>query len=245
MRAADYLAAAQALPIGTLDDLTGGKGVVVVAPHPDDESLGCGGLIATAVAQGRAVRIVIVSDGVGSHPNSPSYPPARLRALREDEARAAAARLGVAAQHVSFLRLPDRFVPTTGPEAQAAIQALQAIVREAAAGAVFVTWAHDPHGDHVASAALAASAVRGLPGIRLYAYPIWGWTLPAGTEVGGPPVGLRLAIGEHLAAKRAAIAEHRSQVTGLIDDDPTAFRLTPTIVRFFEEPFEIFIETGQ
>src|ERR1700744_5936492 len=87
--------AAGRLPEAGLDDLLGGGGAVIVAPHPDDESLGCGALIAAACAEGRPVRLVVLSDGVGSHPNSVRYPPSRLRALREVEVRKAASVLGM------------------------------------------------------------------------------------------------------------------------------------------------------
>ena len=88
--AADYLDLAQKLPEIELSQLTGGRGVVVVAPHPDDESLGCGGLIAACCTQGIVVRLVVLSDGAGSHPGSQRYPAARLCALREAEVKEAA-----------------------------------------------------------------------------------------------------------------------------------------------------------
>ena len=66
---------------------------VVLAPHPDDESLGCGGLLARLAAHGVPARVVVVTDGAQSHPGSAAYPPERLRALREAEARAAVAAL--------------------------------------------------------------------------------------------------------------------------------------------------------
>ncbi|MGY2047742.1 PIG-L deacetylase family protein [Methylobacterium sp. JK268] len=239
MRADAYLAAAEALPFGTLPDLTGGRGLVVVAPHPDDESLGCGGLIAEACARGLPVRLVVVSDGVGSHPNSPSHPPERLRALREAETREAARALGLDPAGIRFLRLPDRFVPEQGPEAEAAAQAIADAARESGAGALFVTWAQDPHCDHRAAATLARRAR--IPDLRLHAYPVWGWTLPPDTEVGEAPRGCRLDIARHLPAKAAAIAAHRSQTTDLITDDPDGFRLDAAMLARFARPFEIFI----
>ena len=241
MRAAAFLAQAETLPVGDLTGLTGGRGLVVVAPHPDDESLGCGGLIAEAVARGLAVRLVVVSDGVGSHPNSPSYPPERLMLLREAETRAAVSVLGLAPGHVRFLRLPDRFVPSAGPEAESAADAIAAAARACGAGALFVTWAHDPHCDHQAAARLVARARRQLPGVRVHAYPVWGWTLPPETEVGPPPRGLRLDVGAHRAAKLAAIGAHRSQVSDLIDDDPEGFRLEPAMLARFTRGHEIFL----
>ncbi|MCF4126168.1 PIG-L deacetylase family protein [Methylobacterium sp. SyP6R] len=249
MRADAVLAAAEALPVHTLEDLVPAGGIVVVAPHPDDESLGCGGLVAEARAQGVPVRLVVVSDGVGSHPNSRSHPPERLRDLRESETLAAVAHLGLAPEHVAFLRLPDRFVPAIGPEAEAAAGAIAAAARACGAGALFVTWEHDPHCDHAASAALARRArdliCRDLGGdVRLYAYPVWGWTLPPETEIGAAPRGIRLDVTRHLPAKAAAIAAHRSQTTDLIADDPEGFRLEPAMLARFARNHEIFLEVA-
>ncbi len=242
MTAGDFLARAEALPFGTLADVTGGGGVVVVAPHPDDESLGCGGLIAAARASGVSVRVVVISDGAGSHPNSASYPMARLRDLREAETREAMLEVGLADSEIRFLRLPDRFVPCRGPEAEAACDAIVAAVAECEAGAVCVTWARDPHCDHVAAAAIVDAARARLGETRVWSYPVWGWTLPPGTDVGDAPRGLRLDITRHLAAKTAAVARHCSQTTDLIADDPHGFRLTPAMLAHFARPYEILLE---
>ncbi len=244
MKADAFLAAAERLPFATLHDITRGGGVVVVAPHPDDESLGCGGLIAEAVAQGVAVRLIVVSDGVGSHAGSKLYPPLRLRALREAETIAAADALGLDAGCVTFLRLPDTAVPTSGPEAERARAAIVAAAHDCAAGAVCVTWRHDPHCDHAAAAALVDGTREALGATAIFAYPIWGWTLPADTTVGEPPAGVRLDIALHVDSKKRAMEAHRSQTTDLIDDDPDGFRLEPAMLQRFARPFEIFLSTA-
>ncbi|NEU12916.1 PIG-L family deacetylase [Methylobacterium sp. BTF04] len=241
MHADAFLKAAEALPVGDLDALLNGGGLVVVAPHPDDESLGCGGLIAAARARGRDVRVVIVSDGCGSHTHSALYPPLKLRALREAETLEAVGALGVPPESVTFLRLPDAGVPSTGPVAQQAADAIVAAVRDSGAGAVCVTWGHDPHCDHQAAAAIVRLAQPTLGGAKAFAYPVWGWTLPMGTEVGPGPTGLRLDISAHLPAKARAIAAHRSQTTDLIADDPTGFRLEPAMLTRFAQDHEIFV----
>ena len=241
MTAAEFFAAAADLPIGTLADVTDGGGLVVVAPHPDDESLGCGGLIAEACATGVDVQLIVVSDGVGSHPNSRLYPPARLRSLREKETCQAAAELGLDASAIRFLRLPDRSVPTHGAAAEAASDAIVAAARACKARAVCVTWQHDPHCDHAASARLVDDARERLGGTRIFAYPVWGWALPTSTEVGDPPTGLRLDVSRHLPAKSAAIAAHRSQTTSLIDDDPDGFRLAPEMIARLTGRHEILL----
>ena len=243
MTAAEFFAAAAALPVGDLDDLAPRGGLVVVAPHPDDESLGCGGLIAEACRRGRPVRLVVVSDGTGSHPSSAAYPPERLRALREAETAAAAAELGLDAACIRFLRLPDRFVPTDGPQADAAVDAIADAARDCAAGAILVTWRHDPHCDHEAAHALAAQAAARL-GVPLFAYPVWGWTLPADHAVGAAPAGWRLDVAAHRDAKRRAIAAHRSQVSAMIDDDPGGFRLPDAMVARMLGDHETFLRAG-
>ena len=243
MRADRFLTAAQALPVRDVADLVGDGGLVIVAPHPDDESLGCGGLIADACGRGLDVRLVVVSDGVGSHRGSTSYPPHRLKALREAETIDAAAALGLDRRHVTFLGLPDASVPTRGPLARDAVARIEAAADACRAGTICVTWRHDPHCDHEAAAALVDQVVARSPHRRVFAYPIWGWTLPVDADVGAPPSGLRIDVTRHLSAKKTAIFAHKSQTSALIDDDPDGFRLDPAMIARFLEPYEIYLET--
>jgi len=239
---ADALAALRDFPEVDLGEIVR-SGLVVIAPHPDDESLGCGGLIAACRTAELPVRIVVVSDGAGSHPDSLEFPPERLAAVRRDELLAAAACLGVEEADVQFLDLPDRLVPSRGADADLACEAIVRICEDA--DAVAVTWRHDPHHDHQASFALAARAMESLPDATLWEYPIWGLTLPGETLIEGPaPEGVKLRVDAHLDAKRRAIKAHASQTTGLIADDPKGFRLTEEMIARFDGPFEVLIRAA-
>ncbi len=241
MRAADCLAAVQALPLRDLDDILAPGTVLVLAPHPDDESLGCGGLIAECCARARAVHVAVLTDGTGSHPASRVWPPARLKALREQEARAAIAALGLPPERISFLGLPDAGAPTTGAAFAAASARIAELAVATGAQTICATWQHDPHCDHEAAALLAAAASRTV-GLRHLAYPVWGWTLPRDHPLPDQPVvGARLDIGRHLPAKRRAIAAHLSQISDLITDSPHGFRLSASFLSLFDRPWEAFI----
>lgn len=100
--------------------------VLVVSPHPDDESLGCGGVIARHRAAGDAVRVVIVTNGDAFGQAAwwakPGWGlgPAQflhLGALRQTECEAAVGRLGVAPGDVIFLSYPDGGLATLWREA--------------------------------------------------------------------------------------------------------------------------------
>ena len=82
-----FLAAPAALPLVPAETVRAWGKTLVVAPHPDDESLGCGGAIALLSGFGCPVHVLFISDGTGSHPNSRKFPPPALRALRESEAQ--------------------------------------------------------------------------------------------------------------------------------------------------------------
>src|SRR6202035_4765604 len=71
-RAADIIAVFRQLPIAKVDTITNNRRVMILAPHADDESLGCGGLIAELAATGIPPIVVIVTDGTRSHPLSRS-----------------------------------------------------------------------------------------------------------------------------------------------------------------------------
>jgi LmbE family N-acetylglucosaminyl deacetylase len=241
--AAQILQAAHSFAFSTLQERLGTGGLVVVAPHADDESLACGGLIAQACAEGRPTRIIVVSDGVGSHPSSKLFPERRLRDLREDEARRAASELGLDPDYVVFLRLPDRFVPSEGPAAMMAIDRISACVAEVKAQALFVSWRHDPHCDHQASYRIARTVQDRFSGLKLYEYTVWGAALPPAAPLEGAADGFRLAIGQAQPRKQRAIAAHRSQTTDLISDDPNGFCLTADDLARFSSPYEFFFES--
>lgn len=107
MKIAQYLEAARKLPIIGREELTGHAPIVVLSPHPDDETLGLGGLIAQARSAGQEVHVVVLTDGAGSHPNSIEYPPEKLIDLRKAEVRAAGEILGMDQACIHHLDLPD------------------------------------------------------------------------------------------------------------------------------------------
>ncbi|MBT9393531.1 PIG-L family deacetylase [Hymenobacter sp. NST-14] len=223
---------------------------VVVAPHPDDESLGCGGLLALLARAGLPVWGILVSDGTMSHPHSRKFPAPARQALRETELRLALAELGLAADRLTALHLPDGQVP--GPDTAAgatAVQALAAVLREQQPATVLVPWRRDPHPDHRATSQLVRAALALLPRPpRLLEYVVWAWERAASADLPQPGevTGWQLDIGPVLERKQRAIAAHRSQLPGSpIDDDPTGFTLAPSMLAHFTRPREVYLEAAR
>ncbi len=242
MKARAWQEALRSLPMGGFDDLVAGAPFLVLSPHPDDETLGCGGLLAMAAERGVAAHVMILTDGAASHPSSRAYPPPRLAALRRDEARAALARLGLPADRLSFLDLPDAAAPAEGGAFDDAVATIDATARRVGAKTLFVTSELDPHCDHEAAHAMARAALARLA-VRLWAYPIWSLHLDPDVAVSGPPPrGIRLDIGAQREAKQAALQCYASQMTPLIDDDPEGFVMTAEQLAPFLDRVETFIE---
>ena len=230
-------------------DLAAWRHTVVFAPHPDDEALGCGGLISLLSDRGQAVDVVFVSDGGMSHPNSQAYDRDQRIRLRETEARAACRHLGVAEDRVHFLRLPDGQVPAEHlPEFPAAVQRLRALTDAWRADTFVVPWRRDVHEDHLATwdlcRAIAADAEYLL---RWIEYPVWMWQTGAAVDLprAGEMIAWSLDVSDRLPRKEAAIRLHASQWAGLITDDPTGFQLPDTMIDTFLRPREIYLEPAE
>jgi LmbE family N-acetylglucosaminyl deacetylase len=219
--------------------------ILVVAPHPDDESLGCGGLVSLSAEAGSTFYIVFVTDGAASHRNSRAWPRARLAAQREQEACRALACLGIENAPRLFLRLPDANMPTPGELAwRGAVAVVCGILQCFAPDLVILPWRRDPHCDHRASWLLAQHAVDQAslcPEVLEYAV----WLDELGKAEDYPGSGeaeiVRIHIGDVLAKKRAAIAAHLSQTTDLIADDPDGFRLTPQTIARLTQSTEVYM----
>ncbi|OZC02505.1 PIG-L deacetylase family protein [Rubricoccus marinus] len=213
--------------------------VVVLAPHPDDESLGCGGLLALLAEAGIPAWVIVVTDGTRSHASA-AYPPSRLRVLRESEAQEAVAQLGHAGR-VRFLRFPDCGLPAPDTLAfEDAAADLADAIRALAPDTLLVPWRRDPHCDHEATWQLARARVH--LGVRWLEYPVWAWASREAAPLAPEARAWRLDISPVLAQKARAVAAHRSQTTRLIDDDPDGFILLPEVLARFERPWELFLD---
>lgn len=241
VRAADMLDAMCNLPFADCRDLVGEQPLLVLAPHPDDETFGCGGLIAECRCRGQPVYVLVLTDGSGSHPGSRDYTAKRLVALRAAEAREAVRTLGVPEDHIGFLGVRDGHLGSRATRSDAIVADIVRFAGERGVQTIVTTWERDPHPDHRAAYRLGVRAARQL-GARLLRYPVWGWTIPPHAWL--PRVqlcGARIGIDRQLAVKRQAIARYRSQVTDLIQDDPGGFCMPPEIVALFHRPFEVFL----
>ncbi|HEX4507516.1 MAG TPA: PIG-L family deacetylase [Alphaproteobacteria bacterium] len=244
MDGAGFIESLDCLPLVPLDRILGPGGLIVIAPHPDDETLGCGGLIARARSEGRAVRVVILSDGSLSHQGSRDYPPDRLRTVRQQESTVALEMLGVSRQDIHFLDIKDGSVPAAGGELVAVARQVLDIVRPMGGepGTIAVTWRDDPHPDHKAAYEIAHQVRLWLPALKLIEYPIWGSHESGRIEVGDSVNGYRLDIAGHTALKHRAILAYRSQVTDLITDAPGAGPLPERFLERFRRPHEVFLD---
>ncbi len=220
-------AAARARRVAPAGLTEGASALVVVAPHPDDETLGAGALLHDAARLGLPCRVICLTDGARSHPRSRHD----LRAIRAAELEAAVADLAPGAG-LHQLRHPDCGLPAPEPLAAEVAPLLPK------GALVLCTWAGDPHGDHQAASAALRLAAAERPDLRLLEYPIWGRFDAAAR----PPALLSLdASAEALAAKRRALARHVSQMTRLIEDDPEGFVMEPAHQDHFLTHPELFL----
>jgi LmbE family N-acetylglucosaminyl deacetylase len=233
-------------PVTLLDPAHLAGPLLVVAPHPDDESLGAAGLIALMRRAGQDIRVVVVSDGGASHPNSRRFSRAGLAEQRADEARLALVVLGVEPARLELWNVADGKVPTAGhPEFDRLVVRAADMLARTRPGTLVLPWRADPHVDHIATSAIWRAALArwgGRP--RLLEYPVWLDLVPDLTE--RPPIDafrvLRLDIWSVLSAKRRAIEAHHSQIGLLIDDDPHGFRFDKAFRDRFESGQETFFE---
>jgi len=240
-KTAEILAAFEKLPETDITSLLQGRRPLILAPHPDDESLGCGGLIAAACAAGIAPVVIVLTDGAASHPGSTTWPPPKLAELRELEACRATQCLGLPKAHLHFFRQPDTALAAEGEMFERLAARAGELGQQHDCSLVIGPWAADPHCDHEAAARLAAF-VAGRNGWNLLSYPVWGWLREPDSLVNEPlQGGWKLNISAHLHRKNQAIAAHVSQYGELITDSPDAFRLPNTLLEVFSRPFEIFL----
>jgi len=214
--------------------LLGWQRVVLVSPHPDDETLACGGLLHAAGAMGLDVHLVSVTDGEACYPGNARWTPERLRAVRSSEVAHALAALGVRAQ-VHRLGLPDGDVDGHREALEAT---LRSMLRPG--DLVLAPWEQDGHPDHDAVGHAAIAAVAGSDA-RLLRYPVWAWHWLQADARQAPFEAVRMPLPHAtIARKQRAIACFASQL-GLGVPGVASPVLPPHVVERFERPFEVYL----
>lgn len=212
---------------------------VVLAAHPDDESLGAGGLMARLHRLGADVRVLLCTAGEASHPESPSTTPEQLSALRLREFAGALGGLVPDAEW-RHLGLPDGKLAAHRAQVLAAIgDAAAATGRPADRIVLVAPYRHDGHTDHNALGAAAAEAAAAA-GHGLLEYPVWYWLWASpGDPAWQPWLRLPLTRAEE-QAKAQAMAAHTSQVRSLSDRPGDEVLLPPAFLEHFSRPWETF-----
>ncbi len=219
--------------------------VLVIAPHPDDETVGCGAAISRFCAEGRKVRVVIVTDGRASTKSAIISPDA-LAGIRHEEALRASAKLGLSEKEVFFLDYPDSHVVNFRNEIYKDI-ALH--TKQFAPAIIFSPHPFDEHSDHRATACIIEQLQdEGKIDALVFQYPIW-------YSIIYWPYGVlrcltcfplynrcrRLCAKDFLAKKKDALSQYRSQFENITGEKSWSFfsqasynRFCPSSELFFE-----------
>jgi LmbE family N-acetylglucosaminyl deacetylase/SAM-dependent methyltransferase len=218
-------------------DLDHVRRVVVVAAHPDDESLGAGGLIARMAGRGVLTEVIIVTDGRGSHPESTTHDPDHVAVIRRAETLVAVGEVSWDAT-VTFLDVPDG---ETGSFREEIRLRIAARIGEGAHTLLVSHLREDGHRDHREVGEIAA-IVAADTGASLIEFPIWmwHWATPDAAEVPWRRLRRLELTDAECAAKRSAIEGHRSQVVGLSGSKGDGPMLRPDFVEHFDTGVEVF-----
>jgi LmbE family N-acetylglucosaminyl deacetylase len=182
--------------------------ILVVAAHPDDEALGCGGAMARHASQGHSVAVLFLADGETARPGAQRG----AIGVRRDAARRACAELG--ALDVRFRDFPDNRLDSIA--LLDVVQAIEAVVAEVRPSIVYTHFGGDLNVDHQIVSRAVMTACRPQPGhcVRsIRAFEVLSsteWALAASTLAFRPT--LFVDISPHLDAKLAALGHYGDEM---------------------------------
>jgi LmbE family N-acetylglucosaminyl deacetylase len=200
--------------------------LTIVAPHPDDETLGAGGLIYTCAERGHEIRVILVTDGERGHAESPD-----LIGTRAMELRNAMSRLAPDGARISYLHLPD------GEVAERERHLTERLIDLVSPRSTLVApYERDGHPDYDATSRACRAAAKAL-GIRCVRYPIWAWDRLEPEELTTEAMARVPLSDEAREAKQRAIQCYVSQT----EPGPGGAVVPPHVLEHFQRPYEVFV----
>ena len=212
--------------------------IVVIAPHPDDEVFGAGGVIQHALVQRIPLALIAVTDGEASHPKSKAAVQFGLAEKRHRESIEALRRLGWNDPAITRLHLPDSDV--RGHQEQ---------LRETLATSLgpddlcVAPWRFDGHPDHDACGQTAYESCQATGAALLYYFVwTWHWAEPSGSDIPWDLCRRFDMTRRERARKRWATGAFETQVRAIGPERADAAILPEPLLRRFWRAFEIFVD---
>ena len=143
---------------------------IIIAPHPDDEVIGCAGLIQALVERGIPPHVIILTGGEGSHRGCCDISAEEIITARHQLTLKAAITLGLPESHIHCLSYPDGGVALGHPETER----LQALLSELDPQSVFVPHCGEGWSDHLQAAEITKCLMTGKD-VTIYEYCVWMW----------------------------------------------------------------------
>jgi len=188
--------------------------ILVLAPHPDDDIIGCGGSIALLAQQDHEVVTLYLTSGEAG---SLEIDPDQLARIREDEARKAGRLLGV--KEFLFWRQPDGFLQ----ESAELINQLVRLIRARQFSTIYLPHSQEAHRDHAVAFSIGINACRRAGGPWFKECGLTPWTVSTilGYEVWTPiqQVNYVQDITGVMELKIQALQQHFSQVSAYDYED--------------------------
>ena len=145
--------------------------ILIVAPHPDDEVIGCSGLIQRAISQGKQLYICVLTGGEASHLSCCNLSEDELKKQRLTLTKTIDTQLGILPQHLYFLNFPDGHIHHSHKESKS----LEKILKQINPDVIYI-----PHqkgegwSDHIEAGNIIKELIKGTT-IQLYEYCVWFW----------------------------------------------------------------------
>ncbi|WP_294190276.1 PIG-L family deacetylase [uncultured Sphingomonas sp.] len=217
------------------------NGWLILAPHPDDEALGAGGLIAGLSRAGARLQVAFLTDGAASHVDAPGWTARRVAALRAAEAKAALRVLGASAPPAWCGWRDAAPFTADDPRLVRTVDRLVAMCRRQGLTRIATTWSADPHCDHQAAAAVARAVAGRLGTVPLF-YCVWGWTRGDIAEQLATMRPIVISSQGRRGVERRALACHRSQLGGRIAGARDRFVLPRAMRRLVDRRLTLLLE---
>ena len=215
---------------------TNSKSMIVFAPHPDDETLGCGGTIVKRINDGFSVYIVFMTDGRNSHryllgiQKDPTS--VQLKSLRREEAIKATEILGIPRDRLIFLDFEDGYLEFNLSKAKKKVREIMDRIKPIE---VFIPYEKEKHKDHRITNILVSLCIGEL-GLNTVVYE---YIVNFDGKLNASNL-LTVDISDTVKTKEKAIRVYRSQIELLFphQDKPI---LSSDFLQNFSKPKEVFV----